>query len=502
MKPIIIVVLFAVLLFGCKNESPTSTANQNQGSGGMSLAFNKSEIPSNVAVITATLSREGYTSIIKNLNILTDTSAEISIPEVLVGTWNLKVDAKDVNGTLLYTGEAQVVVVAGQTVNITLTLQQVSQTQTGTVKIVVTWANTNSLIFPKFYGGTENDMGICILPTSDNGYLLGGINRSNGNGGDAWLLKVNFAGELIWSKTYGGLGEDRIDDMIQTSDGGYLLAGYTTVNGEDSWVVKIDSVGNKIWEKNYGVAGQDAIWKIASGLDGTFWLCGYVSISGKFYDGMISKISSNGELLWSKNYGGTGGDFAMNILPRSDGSLIVLGYNGSIPNQTYDFWIFKLNDSGNMQWEKMYGGSGDDRVGGIIEASSDGDFFVSGYTISSTGQDAWILRLNNNGEKIWAKTYGGSGTDYFNSLQKLSDGKIIASGYTTSFGNSLQGWMMSFDINGNTLWSKTYGASKDETIYNHVVTNNGLAFIGWSNNTKNGDNDYWFGVTDFNGNLQ
>lgn len=508
MKSTLIIVLLTSILFGCKSEAPTE--NQNQGSGGMSLAFNKSEVPSDVALITATLSRDGYSSIIKNLNVLTDTSAEISIPEVLAGAWNLKIDAKDVNGTLLYTGATQVTVIAGQTVNISLTLQQVPQNQTGTINIFVTWANNSSTTFPKFYGGPGNDMGICILQTNDNGYLLGGINKSAGNGGDAWLIKVNAAGEQLWSKMYGGKGEDRIDDMVKTDDGGYLLAGYTVLNGEDSWIVKIDSLGNKIWEKNYGIAGNDAIWKIVKGLDGSYYFCGYITIAkedsdgivpilSENYDGLVTKISPNGNIMWSRSYGGSGNDFAMNLLPILENNLIIVGNNGSSPGKSYDFWIFRLDNLGNVVWEKNYGGTDDDRVGGIV-GLRDTSFIISGYTTSSN-QDAWIMRLDYSGNQLWAKTLGGPGRGYLNSLQKINDNNIIASGYLTSFRGSSQGWMVSIDGFGNSLWSKNYGGSANETINGHIITNNKIGFIGWSNGTKGGSNDFWLGVTDFNGDM-
>ncbi len=502
MKKIIIILTYAFVFFGCDQSNPPTATDQTSNSGTVAFSFDKVNAPSAVKTLTTILTRSGYSTLQKTINIAADTSASILFEQVAIGTWKVKVDAKDENGQVLYTGQSEVIVLENSVSQVNLVLTPVTS-GVGSVQINVTWGPISKTFFPKTYGGNSREAATCVVPTNDGGYIMGGITNTLGTGGDAWLIKTSSKGELLWSKNYGSTAEDRINDILQSDDGGYILVGYSTYGDEDSWVVKVDSLGNKIWEKKFGGSGDDAFLKIKKGFDGAFWLCGYY-YNDKFYEGRVAKINPTGALLWSKTYGGSGGDFAMNILPLQSGEAIVIGNNGSIPGQSYDFWAFKVSNEGLVLWEKNYGGTNDDRVAGIC-LTPEGNYMLSGYTTSfgNGTQDAWIINVNDTGKVNWSKTFGEFGYDYLLSIEKTSDNNYVAAGLTSSFGNGQQGWAVKIDQFGNFKWSKVFGGIGTESISDHNSTEDGgFVFGGTSNSTNSKSDDFWLGKVNANGELE
>ncbi|MFA6439508.1 MAG: hypothetical protein WCX28_09385, partial [Bacteriovoracaceae bacterium] len=276
MKNIITIVLLLLAFNGCEQSTEPLVTAPAVVSGNVAFMFDKVNAPASVKTLTTVLSRSGYTAIEKILEITNDTSSSIVFEQVAVGTWKIVIDAKDENGKILYTGQSEVMVMENIVTHVNLVLSLVTS-GIGSVQINVTWASTRKILFPKYFGGSNRDASLCVLQTNDGGYILGGITFSKGTGGDAWIVKTSSDGEIKWSKSYGGITEDRINDIVQTEDGGYLFVGYTTGNDEDSWIVKLDSLGNNIWEKKYPGLGQDAFLKIKEGIGGIYWSCGYFS---------------------------------------------------------------------------------------------------------------------------------------------------------------------------------------------------------------------------------
>lgn len=498
MKTLCTTLLALLFINGCSDAPPDTSIVD---SGAVAFTIDKTSAPTAVQTVTATLSRSGHSSITKSINIVSDTSTTIFFQEVAVGTWHVRVDATDALGVLLYTGEADVPVQENSMAVVNLVLTPVSS-GIGSVKINVMWGEP-AAAFPKSYGGSGRDLAMCLTESGDGGYLIGGLSYSAGSGGDAWIVKVDAKGGVLWSKNYGTSGEDRFNDIVRTPDGGLLCAGYCNGDGEDSWIVKLDSLGNKEWEKKYGGSGADAFLKIKRAADESYMLCGYY-LNEKFYEGRVAKVTPNGTLVWSKTYGGPGGDFAMNILPLSDGTSIVIGNNGSIPNRSYDFWVFKITASGDTLWQKNFGGANDDRTAGIA-ALPEGGFVITGYTTSfgNGNMDSWFMRLSADGEMVWNKVYGGAGSEYLLNVERTAAGDFVAAGYTSSFGLGQQGWMVKFNAVGIIQWSRTYGGSKAESISEHILLADGaIAFAGSTQPPQTNNEDYWFGITTADGSLK
>ena len=293
-----------------------------------------------------------------------------------------------------------------------------------------TWAHA--------YGGANSDYAQAIQQTSDGGYIVAG-NTISWNGTYDWLvLKLDSNGSIVWQKTYGRSTDDECRSVQQTSDGGYILAGYTNslATSTDVWILKLNSNGDIAWQKTYGGSFSDSANYIQQTSDGGYAIAaGTTSYGAGGVDILILKLDANGEMIWQKTYGGSGEDTARSIQQTSDGGYIVSGSTSSFGAGIYDVWILKLNSNGDVVWQKTYGGSSSE-FALSAQQISDGGYIIAAYTLSygAGGVDILILKLDANGEVIWQKTYGGSGNDFLNSLQQTSDGGYIIAGYTKSYG--------------------------------------------------------------------
>ncbi|MBI4654591.1 MAG: hypothetical protein HY752_06310 [Nitrospirae bacterium] len=316
------------------------------------------------------------------------------------------------------------------------------------------WANTYEKV------GSSNSAN-SIQQTSDGGYIVAGLTDSFGITADAWVLKLDSRGNITWQKTYDRNSYDSANSIQQTSDGGYIVAGYTSFGADydaDVWVLKLDSSGNVTWQKTYGGADPDYANSIRQTSDGGYIVAGGTNSFGAGYtDAWVLKLDSSGNVTWQKTYGGADWDCANSIRQTSDGGYIVAGWTAG-----YDSWVLKLDSSGNVTWQKTYDGGADWDYANSIRQTSDGGYIVAGWTYSfgAGNSDAWVLKLDSSGNVTWQKTYGGAGGEFANSIQQTSDGGYIVAGYTfTSFGADYDAdvWVLKLDSSGNVTWQKTYG---------------------------------------------
>jgi len=324
------------------------------------------------------------------------------------------------------------------------------------------WART--------YGGSDDDYACSIQQTSDGGYIIAGYTYSFGAGDcDIWLLKVDSIGDVEWQKTYGGIDTDSTssepDAIQETSDGGFIVTGWTYSYGSgltESWVLKLDSNGNIIWQKTYGGSSYDTPRSIRQTVDGGYIVAGFTRSSGAgSNDYWILKLSSTGNIEWQKTYGGSDAEHANSIRQTADGGYIVVGNTYSFGAGSDDIWVLKLYSTGNIEWQKTYGASGSDYAY-CVQQTIDGGYIIAGDTTSfgAGSVDIWILKLSSTGNIEWQKTYGGAGTDCPWSIQQTSDEGYIISSWTYSFGVQMDdGWILKLSSNGNIEWEKTYGGS-------------------------------------------
>jgi len=299
--------------------------------------------------------------------------------------------------------------------------------------------SSGNKVWFKHLGGTGYENGYAIQQTSDGGYIVAGRIGSYTYGGwDIGLYKLNSNGNKVWFKHYGGTSHDFGYSVQQTSDGGYIVVGSTssyTYGDHDFAIYRLNSSGNKVWFKHYGGTDQDGCLSIQQTSDGGYIAAGWTSsYSYGSNDFAVYKLNSSGNKVWFKHYGGANSDTAKSIQQTSDGGYIVAGHTESYTYGDDDFAIFKLDSNGNKVWFKHYGGTLED-IAHSIQQTSDGGYIVAGETRSYTygSSDFAIYKLNSSGNKIWFKHYGGTIVDVSRSSQQTSDGGYILAGYTSSY---------------------------------------------------------------------
>jgi uncharacterized delta-60 repeat protein len=290
-----------------------------------------------------------------------------------------------------------------------------------------------SVAWQEMYGGGHRDMARSIRETADGGYIVCGYSYStdipgvtNNGEYDYYIIKLNSDGFVAWQKMYGGSGSDSAQSIQETSDGGYIVGGYssstnipdnTHKGGNDYYIIKLDSDGSVAWQKMYGGSGDDYAWSIQETADGGYIVCGRsesTDILGVMNNGgndpYVLKLKSDGSLAWQGKYGGGSDDSANSIQKTADGGYIVCGdsWSEDIPGVTNnglsDSYIIKLDSYGYIAWQEMYGGGSVDSANSIQE-TADGGYIVCGESystdipgVTNNGErDYYIIRLDSNG---------------------------------------------------------------------------------------------------------
>jgi hypothetical protein len=275
----------------------------------------------------------------------------------------------------------------------------------------------DSLWIKTYLNGTANAMAIAL--TSDGNFIVAGYTRwPGGSVGDVCLLKIKPDGDTLWTKTYGGSGQNMGAYAITpTLDGNFIVAGFAYLMnpGEsDVYLLKINPDGDTLWTKKYGGMLAERAYAITSTQDTNFIVAGYTTSFGAgVFDVYLLKIKPDGDTLWTKTYGGKDWEKAYAITPTPDGDFIVAGYTGSFGYGFYDYYLLKVKLNGDTIWTKTYGGGSDEEATNIIP-SSDGNFFVVGSTrtFGAGWCDVYLVKIKPNGDTLWTKTYGGAGAGF------------------------------------------------------------------------------------------
>jgi hypothetical protein len=320
--------------------------------------------------------------------------------------------------------------------------------------------------FERAIGGTGSDLAYSIIQTTDGGYVAAGWGASFGAGGnDMYIVKLNGSGTLQWSKTIGGSGDDRALSIVQTTDGGYAAAGYTTSYGAgdyDLFIVKLDSTGTLQWSKTIGGTGGDFGYYIVRTTDGGYAVGAQIDSYGAGgYDFFIAKLNASGTLQWSKTIGGTSQDYAFSVVQTTDGGYALGGETASFGAGNTDMYIVKLDSSGALQWSRTMGGTGFDRSRTFTKTTG-GGFAMVGQTNSfgAGDQDFYIVKLDSSGTLQWSRTVGGTAIEFAYSITQTADGGYAAGGFTTSFGAGVNDmYVVKLDASGTLQWSRTVGGT-------------------------------------------
>jgi len=362
------------------------------------------------------------------------------------------------------------------------------------------------------FGGSTNELGNSVISCDDGSYVVLGFTQSFDGDiittqteiqFDFWLLKFDSEDNLLWQKTYGGSDDEKGYEIINTSDNGFAIIGFSKSNDgdvntnegfDDVCIFKLDINGNIQWQKTTGFSGSDQGLSLIQTTDGGYFIGGILDVSASNGEGNSKstaarhaggdywgiKLDSTGNIKWRRYFGGSNTDTCYDVTETTDGYILVGSSDSTdidISNNkgSYDFWIVKIDKTGNLLWEKSFGGSQIDEARAIIN-TNDGNFIIVGDTRSSDqdiiinngGADCWIIKINTRGELLWEKTFGGSSFDVARSIKNTSDGGFIISGSSRSidkeFTNQGQNdaWILKISSEGNQEWQQTIGGSNIE----------------------------------------
>ncbi len=299
-------------------------------------------------------------------------------------------------------------------------------------------------------------------------------------------------GELIWEKVYGGPKGEKGYGIVLAING-YIVVGETLSfgsGGKDIYILKIDKKGNKIWEKTFGGPKDDYAYSIIKGKNGYIIIGGTRSFGEGNSDVLVLKINEGGEILWYKTFGGKGFEEGWRIeKDKREENYVIVGRTTSFGRGQYDFYLIKIDENGNMIWEKTFGGKGSD-YGYDICTTSDGKYVAVGISNSfSETQDIYVIKIDKNGNLIWEKTFGGKGFDYAYSLAYSGDGYIIV-GNSNSFSETPDLYILKINQKGEKIWEKIYGGKGYDTgFYIRKIGKNEYLIVGGSNSSGAGNSD-------------
>ncbi|HNQ77644.1 MAG TPA: hypothetical protein PK802_07910 [Candidatus Cloacimonadota bacterium] len=329
-----------------------------------------------------------------------------------------------------------------------------------------------------------------IAPTSDGGYLVGGQCFTGGYL-DLCIAKMDSQLNLLWQRKFGGTRDDFFGDAKQTEDGGFIICGSANSFGDD-WgdydvcVIKLDHLGDCLWQKTYGGGGRDVCNSIIQTNDGGYLIAGGTELNGG--GGWLIKLSPAGDIEWQKRFRAVEISWFRSLCQTTESSYLVAGYVYSTKWKNDDGYVIKLDQQGNIIWQKRYGGAENDYFSSVFQ-TADGHYMVGGNTNSfgKGSADYWLVKLNSQGSIVWEKTYGNEFRDGLGSISGTSDGCVIMAGYIGSKKIAVKGWVLKLNHSGDIVWQKDFHVGRnDETVIHKVVQkNDGSFFIAASTCPEN-----------------
>lgn len=432
------------------------------------------------------------------------------------------------------------------------------------VLLIITPVIAQDILWEKSYGGKYAEYLSDVVPTPDYGFILAGSSLSKKTGTktddnrgnlDYWIWKMDEKGDLDWQKTFGGSGSDMLQSIVLTNDGGFILAGISTsekdfdkkdsIRGlDDFWIIKLNAKGEEEWQKTIGGNGQEKLQSIIKDKDGGYILAGSSAsdVSGEKtakcfgnLDYWVLKLDKKGSIIWQKTYGGIYVDELRSIQSTLDGGYVLGGYSNSpiSGNKTEDnfgegdYWVLKINKTGNIEWQKTIGGDKDDQLS-VVHQSYDKGYIVGGNSNSGSskskslsnqsGTDLWVLKLDEKGEILWQETYNFGKVDVLTSLVENDDHSFLIGGFA-------QGEIVNKPISkkkgiikvdkmksgtddfialkisekGEKLWDKIVGSDGEDILKKAIETRDGGYLLAGTSkgkvskdkNSGIGSNDFW-----------
>ncbi|MEO0899889.1 MAG: OmpA family protein [Bacteroidota bacterium] len=385
----------------------------------------------------------------------------------------------------------------------------------------------------KYLGGEGYDQGKRLLRLEDGTLIIGGdgfskqhLGNENHGESDVFVLKYSTQGAIFWKKTLGGSKEDALGDLIQTSDGGFLVVGKSASQdgdipsnrgGFDVWVTKLSASGNIEWVRILGGINDDQGYTAIECTNGNFLIAGECGSPNTAYaryhhgglDGWMAMLDKSGNSLWEKQYGGEGNEQIRRVHQINEKEFMVIAAtdskDGDVPKALgqKDLWVFRVDEQGEIISSRIYGGQANDMIHTSLK-DKNGDFLLAGTTFSADGDvaeqrglgDCWLVKIDAKGQLLWNQTYGGRRPEGFLDIQATQDGQYVLCGLTKSRTREgdieynsgyYDGWIVKCDSTGKRLWSRTVGY-QGKDVLNSILEapEGGYLLLGYATQAREG----------------
>lgn len=335
----------------------------------------------------------------------------------------------------------------------------------------------------------EEGEGHAVEQTRDGGLILTGWSESGGAGSDVFLAKYDSAGSRLWQYNYRGYGYSDSHCVKEISGGGFIVAGETKSRDaydHDVYVVRTDSKGLLVWEKMIGGARCDYAWSVQQTRDGGFILAGGTESYGAgIYDAYLIKMDAAGNVSWEKTYGAAASDCGYAVLQLDGGGYLIAGNAESFGAGDPDVYLLKTDSEGEIIWQKTYGGSGSDYGWSLLEAL-DGGFIIAGEKEVAGEQGgrfaAYLLKVDSDGNKIWENTYGNSSASSFYGAATTGDGYVLTGKIESAGGYDL--YVVKTNQQGSAEWEKTVVGAGSNSAYAAAQTRGGGIVVTGKNSIE------------------
>ena len=316
-----------------------------------------------------------------------------------------------------------------------------------------------------------------VQETSDGGFVFVGTKDGSRPEASLWLVKTDSAGRELWSSSFRGNGEAAGHCLRQAPAGGYILIGSTRSSSAGDWdvyLVKADADGVLEWETTFGGNADEQGWSVEC-IDGGYIIAGSTASQGAGNDdAYLIKADVSGNLLWQKTFGGLYFECGYSVREANDGGFVIAGCTQASFNGDDNAWLIKTKANGEWEWDKVFGTiatSLEDIPGCLeqakdVQLTADGGYVLAGYMHPLTvgDSDAWLIKTDSAGEQEWSKTFGSGAWDQAEAVVLTADGGYALAGMARG-ADWNQAWLVKTDVDGNLEWDKTFGGDGDEWAY-------------------------------------
>jgi hypothetical protein len=368
---------------------------------------------------------------------------------------------------------------------------------------------TAQITFQHTYGGSGAECGNSVQQTSDGGYIIAGFTYSSGESSyDVWLIRTNPRGDTLWTRTFGGEYCDYGYSIQQTTDGGYIVAGSTNSFGAgfyDVYLIKTDAHGDTLWTRTFGGTDRDEGYSVRQTADGGYIIAGFTySFGAGDGDVYLVKTDTAGDALWTRTFGGAYCDYGWSVRQTSDSGYVIAGATTPSDTEQPNVCLIRTYANGDTQWTRTFGGTGYD-VSNSVQQTPDSGYIIAGYTESfgTRYSDVWLIKTTARGDTVWTRNFGGVGPEEGWSVQQTADGGYIVAGGTQSFGaGGFDVYLVRTDAGGDSVWTKTFGGTDlDEGCSVQQTADGGYIIAGFTYSFGAGEDDVYLIKTDSFGNV-